>query len=232
MIRPTITNQRRYDFAEDLVVRKSGSLKPPVVFDVGAGKALMRSPVERAGLSWLGFDLDTSTPGVEAWDLANPCPLQGQKAGLILLMDVIEHLLNPGLALDNLGAALADGGYLLISTPNPRWSKSRLHALLTGFPSSFTQSDLDLNRHVFPVWPHVLCRILEERGFLIEEYCLLRGKYGWPALSPLSSYPLRLLNALFCKTVERMDATAVSLDYAFVAKKQVGDASVRGRAYS
>lgn len=50
MIRPTITYQRRYEFAADLVVRKAGSLEPPVVFDVGAGKAPMRIHVEKAGL--------------------------------------------------------------------------------------------------------------------------------------------------------------------------------------
>ena len=220
MIPPVITRQRRYGFAANFVARHGGSLKPPVVFDVGAGKAPMREPVEQAGLRWFGFDLDASTAGVERWDLSDPCPLAGQKAGLILLMDVIEHLLNPGLALNNLTEVLADGGYLLVTTPNPRWSKSRLHALLTGFPSSFQQSDLDLNRHVFPVWPHVLARVLEERGDVIQEYCLLRGRYGWPPLAPLATYPARFGHALACKLIENFDITAVSLDYAFLAQKQ------------
>jgi len=225
MIRPTITAQRRYEFAAKFIADKSKVLKPPVVFDVGAGKAPMRETVERAGLNYYGFDLDVSTPGIMSWDLSDPCPSKGVQAGVVLLMDVIEHLLNPGLALDHLCDVLADDGYLLVSTPNPRWSKSRLHALLTGFPASFTQDDLDLNRHVFPVWPHVLARILEERGFVVKHYCLLRGRTTWPSLFPISRYPLRLLHAGFCKIIEGIDATAASLDYAFVARKEVGTGS-------
>jgi len=216
---PEITRQTRYLFAEKWVAQNSDRLNPPVVFDVGAGKAPMREKVEETGLRWIGFDLDCSTPGVERWDLSEPCPQRGTKAGLVLLMDVIEHLLNPGLALDHISEVLDEGGYLLVSTPNPRWSKSRLHALMTGFPSCFTQSDLDLNRHVFPVWPHVLSRILEERGFVIEEYCLLRGRMSWPGLQPLVRFPIRWLHTAMCRLIESVDVTAVSPDYVYVARK-------------
>lgn len=218
MIEPVVTSQRRYDFAADFIRRKAKELRPGVVFDVGAGAAPMREPVEKAGLSYHAFDL---YPGREVtrWDLSDPCPLQGTDAGLVLMMDVIEHLLNAGLALDHISSVVPEGGYLLISTPNPRWSKSRLHALATGFPSCFTQADLDRNRHVYPVWPHILLRLLEERGYRVEEYCLIRGKTLWPSLNPLHRYPLRLAHVLLCKAIERMDITAASMDYAFVAKK-------------
>lgn len=212
--------QTRYTFAEKWVAANGNRLKPSVAFDVGAGKAPMREPVGQAGLRWYGFDLDVSTPGVEFWDLSEPCPLRGVKAGLVLLMDVVEHLLNAGLALDHISDVLEVDGYLLLTTPNPRWSKSRLHALLTGFPSCFTQSDLDLNHHVFPVWPHVLSRILESRGFVIEEYCLLRGRMRWPGLRPILRFPLRFAHAAICRSIERLDTTAVSSDYAYIARKK------------
>jgi 2-polyprenyl-3-methyl-5-hydroxy-6-metoxy-1,4-benzoquinol methylase len=215
-----ITQQKRYDYAAQKIRSLAPELKPRVVFDVGAGKGPMQDPSEQAGLAWHGFDLYPEKPSVIAWDLADPCPERGEKAGLVLMMDVIEHLLNPGLALDNIVNAMAPESYIVITTPNPRASRSRLHALFTGFPACFTKQDLELNHHVFPVWQHVLEFMLTSKGFEIIEWCQLRGKHTLPAPRLHPAYLSQLGKAVICRLIEAMDETAISTDYAVLARRR------------
>src|SRR4029077_16933400 len=129
--------------------------------------------------------------GIARWDLGHPCPVQDVAPDLVLWLGVIGHLANPDIAVDSIAATMTPGATLLITTPNPRWSRSRLWALHSGYPACFTQRDLDLNGHVFPVWPHVLERMLTERGFEIAEYVTLDGATIWPGAPYSLRYPLR-----------------------------------------
>src|SRR5262249_50050963 len=129
----------------------------------------------------------------------------------------IEHLSNPGLALKHIREALVIGGHLIITTPNPRWSRSRIAALLSGFPNSFTQADLDYNRHIFPVWPHILKHLLNEAGFTVEQYATLDGVTHWPRLS--SRYVISFAHAFACKLIEAVDRTACGMSYGMIAVK-------------
>src|SRR4029077_11815902 len=131
---------------------------------------------------------------------------------------VIEHLANPDIALDHIAATMTPGATLLITTPNPRWSRSRLWALHSRYPACFTQRDLDLNGHVFPVWPHVLERMLTERGFEIAEYVTLDGATIWPGAPYSLRYPLRCAVAVMMMFLERRDPTACGMSYGVVAK--------------
>jgi len=173
MIPPVILSLDRYQFAAQSAASLAAQLPAPVVYDIGAGQGQMRAPVEAAGLAWRGFDLVPTSPQIRPWNLDEPCPESQPAAGLVLLLEVIEHLRNPGLGLKHVAATLLPQGRLIVSTPNPNWSRSRLHALRTGFPSCFTQADLDLNGHVFPVWPHILEKMLAEVGLGVEAYSTL-----------------------------------------------------------
>ena len=102
MTKTLITQQTRYDYAASAIKALSPKLHPRVVFDVGAGAAPMRARAEEVGLAWFGFDLHPGSSLVSKWDLSDPCPKRNEKAGLVLLMDVLEHLENPGLALDHI----------------------------------------------------------------------------------------------------------------------------------
>ncbi|MEX1049619.1 MAG: methyltransferase domain-containing protein [Akkermansiaceae bacterium] len=214
-----ITEQRRYGYAAQKIGSLGPDVRPRVVFDVGAGAGPMQAPTEQVGLAWYGFDLYPEKSSVATWDLSDPCPEGDVKAGLVLMMDVIEHLLNPGLALDNITNAMAAGSYIVITTPNPRASRSRLHALFTGFPACFTKQDLDLNHHVFPVWQHVLEYMLASKGFEILEWCQLRGRHSIPAPRMHPKYFLQLGKAIVCRLIEAKDPTAISTDYAVLAKR-------------
>lgn len=57
-------------------------------------------------------------------------PLRPPGYGLVVCMEVIEHLtLPPELVLPYLAAQLAPGGFLLVTTPNAAWLKNRLKLL-------------------------------------------------------------------------------------------------------
>jgi SAM-dependent methyltransferase len=145
-------------------------------------------------------------------------PEQEVTPNLVLLLDVIEHLVNPGLALANIAQVLPPNGQLVITTPNPRWSRSRLWALLHGTLSCFTQQDLDSNGHVFPVWPHILEKMLHDSGFEIVEYVTLDGRTAWPR-GPFSvRYPLRCLVTLAMMAIEKSDRSACGMSYGIVAR--------------
>ena len=69
----------RYAYAEDVARRRLGAANAKTIFDVGAGDAIMRRPLEAAGFTWLGFDIAVRD-GISRWDLGNPCPVQDKAA--------------------------------------------------------------------------------------------------------------------------------------------------------
>lgn len=210
----------RYVFAARWIERLAAEKPGAVVYDIGAGNGRMREAVEREGLNWHGFDGFAEAPDVQRWNLDEPCPQAGQCADLVLLMDVIEHLRNPGIALKHIAAVAKEDGLLLVTTPNPRWSRSRWHAVLTGYLGCFTEDDLRLNSHVFPVWPHIMEQLLDEAGFAVEDYVVIDGKARWPGGPVRWNYPLRLLRYFCNKLVEWRDPSAAGMSYAVVARRR------------
>ena len=208
----------RYEYALQSIQRVRSSLPSNVVFDVGAGNGQMKERIEACGLHYYGFDLIPSSPEVTAWDLTAACPLKGQVASVVMLLDVIEHLVNPGLALSNIFEILQPQGRLVLTMPNPRWSRSRIYALFHGNPACFTQSDLDLNNHVFTPWPHILIKMLHDTKFEIEEYVTLDGKTKWPRRPISFRYPLRCIHAVANIVIERLDASACGMSYGLIAR--------------
>lgn len=220
MKNPTLSPSNRYEFVAKTLEILGSAAPGSVVYDIGAGDGRMRAAVEREGLKWCGFDGFAEAPGVQRWNLDEACPQTEQRADLILLMDVIEHLRNPGIALEHIAAITKVGGRLVVTTPNPRWSRSRWHALQTGYLTCFTEDDLRLNSHVFPVWPHVMERLLDEAGFAVEDYVVIDGKTLWPPGPVRWNYPLRLLRAFCNKLVELYDPSAAGMSYAVVARRK------------
>jgi SAM-dependent methyltransferase len=209
----------RYEYAARLL-RDLAEAKPgAVVFDIGAGACRMRSIVEGAGLTWYGFDLAPVSPAVHKWDLVDPCPLHDVKADMVLLLDVIEHLFNPGVGVGHIAKTLKQDGKLVMTMPNPHWSRSRVHHVLYGTLASFTQHDLDWNHHVFPPLRHVMERLLKDSNLEIERYVTLDGdEIPWPKARLSLSYPLLCVEAVGRKLLEWRDASACGMSYALVAR--------------
>jgi 2-polyprenyl-6-hydroxyphenyl methylase/3-demethylubiquinone-9 3-methyltransferase len=108
--------------------------------DVGCGAGLLAEPLARLGAAVAGIDaapeniaaarehalgqgleIDYRTGGAEA--------LEG-RYDLVTSMEVIEHVADPAAFVGGLAAAVAEGGLLILSTPNrTRWSRLLLVGL-------------------------------------------------------------------------------------------------------
>lgn len=207
----------RYAWALEKLRTLSPSLPSRLVFDVGPGDGRMRT-IESDGFRWRGFDIHPWQDVIK-WDLSDPCPVGDERAAAVFLLEVIEHCINPGLALKNIGDVMEENGRLILTTPNPCWSGGRIHMLIRGLLSGFTPQDLEENHHVLPIWPHVLERMLQYAGFVIEEYVTLEGKTTLFSSPGKMFLPARyLLNAGLMLT-EHLDPTAYGLTYGVVARK-------------
>lgn len=209
----------RYQWAEQCLKELLPLAPSPIVSDIGAGGGEMRFLCEAAGGKWQGFDLFPQLPEIHYWNLDEPARAESQSAGIILLLDVLEHLNNPWLAIQHLADTLLPRGFLILTTPNPRWSRSRYYALAEGNLACFTQSDLDLNHHVFTPWPHIVEKLLNDAGLSIKSYVTLDSPTRWPSHPYNLRYPLRCAFALLNMVVEWRDPTACGMSYGIVAHK-------------
>lgn len=213
--------ESRYDFA-GAYLAKFGADKPEAtVFDIGTGEAPMRPAVEKANLKWRGFDLFPRAPDVKRWDLTQEvAPVDGEKADLILLLDVIEHVFDVNCAMTNIVASMNPGGVLLMTVPNPHWSRARTLMLFTGEPACFTQHDLDANHHVFTPLVHVMEKLVTNHGLKIERYVTLDGKEAeWPKPRLSLGFIGGIFESIFRKLIEAGDKSAHGMSYAFVLRR-------------
>ncbi|MGB9750904.1 MAG: class I SAM-dependent methyltransferase [Roseiflexus castenholzii] len=108
--------------------------------EIGVNPGLFTQALVRAGYCVCGTDLFPEHRaelwrrlGVEVrrWNIdTEPPPYPPESFDLIIFSEVIEHLANPPIdALATMRELLVPGGYLLISTPNQFYLKSRLRVL-------------------------------------------------------------------------------------------------------
>jgi len=218
----------RYQWAtqttKDLIGRYY-KYRKPVYYDVGAGENTLVKEVENQTVAAHAFDLAPLNSDVQSWNIESKFPYSHQPADIVTFLEIVEHLNNPWLCLKNIAGAMAPGGYLILTTPNPGWSTSRINLLLKGVLACFTADDLDLNHHVFIAWPHILERLLKDNGFEIVEYVTLEGPTkifdrNIRLFSMLVQIPVRVIK----KMIENADPSAIGMSYGVLARKINGTA--------
>ena len=190
------------------------------LFDIGSRDEILKKYCEHPQIKYTGFDLDPLSNNTRKWDIEQPFPYTDPKADIITFLEVVEHLNNPWMSFKNLSNTLKPRGYLLLTTPNPTWSNSRVNLLFKGQLSCFTQGDLDNNHHVFTPWPHILEKLLNDNGFKIIEYVTLDGNTNIfdKSLSP-TKFPIQLGYRLIKKAIEIIDPRSRGMSYAILAQK-------------
>ncbi len=128
----------RYRFEALLAAVPPGSGKR--VLEIGVNPGLCTELLVQAGYTVSGTDLFPEHRaelwqrlGVEVrrWNIdQEACPYPEASFDLICFSEVIEHLANPPIdALAEIGSRLVPGGYLILTTPNQFYLKSRLRTL-------------------------------------------------------------------------------------------------------
>jgi 2-polyprenyl-6-hydroxyphenyl methylase / 3-demethylubiquinone-9 3-methyltransferase len=148
--------------------------------DVGCGAGLLCEPLARLGASVTGIDaapeniaaardhaaamalaIEYRAVGVEA--------LAGERFDLVTSMEVIEHVADPAAFVRGLAGALAEGGLIVLSTPN-RTALSRLALITVGEGTGMIPTGTH-DWHKF-LTPEDLTALLEAEGLKVID---LRG---------------------------------------------------------
>lgn len=208
------TFKNRAVFANTMLDRYSDVSPNLVVSDIGAGFGHMKDKIESLGRKWQPFDYVRKIDESIIWDLNNEAPKNVKKAGIVVLLEVLEHLDNPLLGLQNITKHLDENGVLILSTPNPQSSKNTLSLFLRGSLYAFQEKHIEEN-HVFTPWKHVVYEFLKRCGFEILEYAIVDTQY--------KNKKNRSLNDWFKSKIESYieyrNPLAKGMSYGIVAKK-------------
>lgn len=212
-------NKNRYEWAADELRKNTSNASKTILFDIGARNGILKDFLKNITLTYKGFDIDPLTPEIKFWNLETAYPYGEEQADVVTLLEIVEHLNNPWICIKNISNVLKPGGYLLLSTPNPHWSRARLKFFLTGFLNCFTQNDLEVNHHVFTPWPHVVEKLLSENGFEIIECNTLDGQTRWFEKPISIFFPLQFIARTFRIFIERLDRRSCGMSYSIIAKR-------------
>jgi hypothetical protein len=215
-------DQTWYDCTIDRVREITKGKESFLLFDVGAGNSVLEKRVQAMGGQWKGFDYKPRKAGIIELNLEKPIPsiLANENPDVILLLEVIEHLFNPGQAISNLAMMAKKGTYLVLTTPNPFWSVVRLKFLfLNKFPM-FEKSDMDDNHHVFTAWPHVMEKLLIDNGFQVIHQFTTGHSAKFPRFTVSIQYPAKILVYILRKFLEKSTPLSKGMCFGMVALKK------------
>lgn len=167
------------------------------VSDIGAGWGWFRPVMEKFNLEWQPFDFVKKIEESTIWDLNNPAPENVKKPGFIVFMEVLEHLSNPELGIRNISEHIQNGGYMVLTTPNPLSAESKFTLLFKNNLYAFQPKHL-LENHVYVPLPHVVQFHLENNGFKILEAATI-GALVAPRVAFSLHYFKGLIHYLFLK---------------------------------
>ncbi|MHB1147222.1 MAG: methyltransferase domain-containing protein [Lutibacter sp.] len=207
--------KNRSDFAHAMIDKYYGQTPNHFISDIGAGYGHMQQKIESVGGIWQPFDYVKKMDFSMIWDLNNSAPANVSKAGLVIFLEVLEHLANPLLGIQNIAKHMEKGGILILTTPNPQSSKNRLNLLLKGTLYAFQEKHLE-EHHVFTPWEHVVRHFLESAGFEILEYAIVDTAHKNRKVTSIKD----ALKFYMEKLIEFRNDKAKGMSYGIVAVKK------------
>lgn len=205
----------RAEFAHSMIDKYSGQVPNHFISDIGAGFGHMKQKIEAVGSVWQPFDYFKKMNYSIVWDLNDVAPINVSKPGMVIFLEVLEHLGNPLLGIQNIAIHMEKGGILILTTPNPQSSKNRLNLLLKGTLYAFQEKHL-VEHHVFTPWEHVVRHFLESAGFEILEYAIVDTAYQNRKLTSFKDGLKFYLERL----IELKNYKAIGMSYGIVAIKK------------
>lgn len=209
------TYNDRATFANEMLDKYYSKSPNKIVSDIGAGFGHMKSKIINLGAIWQPFDYVKKIEDSIEWDLNNCVPENTTKAGIGVFLEVLEHLPNPLLSLQNIANHIESGGYLILTTPNPQSSKNRINLLLKGTLYAFQKKHLEEN-HVFTPWEHIVTCFLESVDFEVIEFSIVDVVYQNRKTTSVKDW----IKLRVEKIIERKNTKAVGMSYGMVARKK------------
>ncbi|HWI84844.1 MAG TPA: bifunctional 2-polyprenyl-6-hydroxyphenol methylase/3-demethylubiquinol 3-O-methyltransferase UbiG [Sphingomonas sp.] len=162
----------RIDEAWDTDPRARHPLAGKTALDAGCGAGLLSEPLARLGATVTGLDAAAENIAVarlhaEGQGLAidyrvgEVGQLVGERFDLIVSMEVIEHVADPSAFIATLAGLLAEGGLLILSTPN-RTPLSKLALITVG--EGFGMIPKGTHDHTKFLAPDELAALAESAG--------------------------------------------------------------------
>jgi hypothetical protein len=157
-------NLDRGQWAELKLSEVINKLPNEIVSDIGAGFGWFKPIAEKFNLEWQPFDFVKKIEESTMWDLNNATPDNMQRPGFVILLEVLEHLSNPELGIQNISNHIEKGGYMVVTTPNPFSAASKFTMLFKNSLYTFQEKHL-IEHHVYVPLPHIVKFHLENNGF-------------------------------------------------------------------
>ncbi len=201
-------------FAKKMLQKHKPNKSKIVVSDIGAGFGHMEDTVLELGAQWQPFDIIKKISKSTIWDLNNQAPEGAKKANLVICLEVLEHLDNPLLGLQNIANHMQKEGVLVLTTPNPQSSKNTLSLFLRGALYAFQEKHIEEN-HVFTPWKHIVIDFLKRCGFEVLEYAIVDIEYKKRRVSSFKGWIKYRVEAF----IESRNPMAQGMSYGIVAKK-------------
>ena len=208
------TYKDRGKFATKMLHKYISESPNKIVSDIGAGFGHMRKEIESVGAKWQPFDYVKKMSESIIWNLNEPAPKSVDNAGVVIFLEVLEHLDNPLLGIQNISTHTEKGGVLILTTPNPQSSKNTLSLFLRGSLYAFQEKHI-VENHVFTPWKHVVYEFLKRSGFEVLEYAIVDLQYKDRKISSFKDWLKYKIESF----IEYKNPLAKGMSYGIVARK-------------
>jgi len=206
--------KNRADFGKAMLRKYITEAPNQIVSDIGAGFGHMKEHVEGIQATWQPFDYVRKIEEATIWNLNNSAPVNSKKPGIVIFLEVLEHLDNPLLGLQNISEHIEEKGVLILTTPNPQSSKNTLSLFLRGALYAFQEKHIKEN-HVFTPWKHIVYEFLKRSGFEVIEYAIVNMQYKNNKRASFKDW----LKAKLESFIEYRNPLAKGMSYGIVARK-------------